>query len=623
MTDLAERLRQLQSDFAAARIPIDSPGFYEDRGFVRREQKDPTYLDNYVRFVQWQSYSPAYLETAEQAVYVVAAEMQLALQLDGTRDGYDETPFVLSRMLEREGIWNYVVCGTLTLTFPSGAGFAPYSFRSVGVDGGSNVECGYKWVYAPPFRVIDITIQAQDYPCPVTHLLPKTVLEKDTEASVGDPAEMLSPAAVDELRSRGYRWKRGWIALRRRSAAVLPPIFLPRRFARRRPVQIRADGRDCFRRLARRSSRDLPRRGARRASFTPRRSGPGWRKSDLLGTFRRPRFRDKRDDVNDASPPNPAKRTAELIETIKELADKLASDHTSRGDLKSQPHAPGIPLCLQGVLALPAHAQGDRLRLAARLPTSRPTSNAGFWPGDGRASMAGGHRSGQWHHGGWPRGAGREHSMGLNILLPFEQSVNPIIAGDRKLVYMKYFFTRKLMFVKESDAFCLMPGGFGTLDEGLEVLTLLQTGKHDMMPVVLLDQPGGDYWTVFNQFVRRQLLDRGMIGPEDLSLYRLTDQLDEAVQEVLGFYRVYHSMRYVRTHLVFRLQQLPSPELMEEINDRFRDILVEGRFTVGEPLPEEHDETELAAMPRLVFRFNRRSYGRLRQLIDCLNARAE
>ena len=132
-------------------------------------------------------------------------------------------------------------------------------------------------------------------------------------------------------------------------------------------------------------------------------------------------------------------------------------------------------------------------------------------------------------------GAGREHAMGLNILLPFEQSANPIIAGDRKLVYMKYFFTRKLMFVKESDAFCLMPGGFGTLDEGLEVLTLLQTGKHDMMPVVLLDQPGGDYWTAFDQFVRRQLLDRGMIGEEDLSLYRLTDRVEEAVEEILRF----------------------------------------------------------------------------------------
>ena len=120
---------------------------------------------------------------------------------------------------------------------------------------------------------------------------------------------------------------------------------------------------------------------------------------------------------------------------------------------------------------------------------------------------------------------------------------------------MKYFFTRKLMFVKESDAFCLMPGGFGTLDEGLEVLTLLQTGKHDMMPVVLLDQPGGDYWAAFDQFVRRQLLGRGMIGEEDLSLYRLADRVEDAVEEILRFYRVYHSMRYVRSNLVFRLQR--------------------------------------------------------------------
>ena len=200
-------------------------------------------------------------------------------------------------------------------------------------------------------------------------------------------------------------------------------------------------------------------------------------------------------------------------------------------------------------------------------------------------------------------GAGREHAMGLNILLPFEQAVNPIIAGDRKLVYMKYFFTRKLMFVKESDAFCLMPGGFGTLDEGLEVLTLLQTGKHDMMPVVLLDQPGGDYWTAFDQFVRRHLLDRGMIGEEDLSLYRMTDRVEEAVDEILHFYRVYHSMRYVRTDLVFRLQQSLDEALLEEINDRFHDILAEGRFTQGGPLSEEHDESELGRYAAADFPF--------------------
>ena len=155
-------------------------------------------------------------------------------------------------------------------------------------------------------------------------------------------------------------------------------------------------------------------------------------------------------------------------------------------------------------------------------------------------------------------GAGREHSMGLNILLPFEQAANRVIAGDPKLVHMKYFFTRKLMFVKESDAICLLPGGFGTLDEGLEVLTLLQTGKRDMVPVVFLDEPGGDYWTGFQQFIRRHLLDGGMIDADDLGLYRITDRVDEAVQEILGFFRVYHSMRYVRGKLVLRLHQTPT-----------------------------------------------------------------
>ena len=164
-----------------------------------------------------------------------------------------------------------------------------------------------------------------------------------------------------------------------------------------------------------------------------------------------------------------------------------------------------------------------------------------------------------------------------------------------------------------------MPGGFGTLDEGLEVLTLLQTGKHDMMPIVLLDEPGGDYWTSFQEFVKKQLLGRGMISPEDLSLYKLTDNVEEAVAEILQFYRVYHSMRYVRSNLVMRLQHRPSEALLETINTNFTDILVEGRFQIGEALPEEHDDPELADLPRLIFQFDRRNYGRLRQLIDCIN----
>src|SRR5262249_15221668 len=147
-------------------------------------------------------------------------------------------------------------------------------------------------------------------------------------------------------------------------------------------------------------------------------------------------------------------------------------------------------------------------------------------------------------------GAGRENSMGINIMLPFEQSSNPIIAGDEKLVHMKYFFTRKLMFVKECDAVCCLPGGFGTLDEALEVLTLLQTGKRDMVPVVFLDAPGGRYWHELNEFIKKSLLGARLISPEDLSLFKVTENVDEAVGEILGFFRNYHSMRYVHNQLV-------------------------------------------------------------------------
>jgi hypothetical protein len=209
--------------------------------------------------------------------------------------------------------------------------------------------------------------------------------------------------------------------------------------------------------------------------------------------------------------------------------------------------------------------------------------------------------------------------MGLNIMLPFEQLSNPVITGDPKLVHMKYFFTRKLMFVKESHAMCLFPGGFGTLDEGLEVLTLLQTGKRDMVPVVFLDEPGGNYWAQFHQFVVDKLLHRSMICSEDLSLYKLTDSVDEAVAEILGFFKVYQGMRYVRNQLVFRVSEAPSPELLEQLNTYFADILANSTFMVTGPLPEERDEPDLAEIPRLVFHFNRRDFGRLRQLIDCLN----
>lgn len=216
-------------------------------------------------------------------------------------------------------------------------------------------------------------------------------------------------------------------------------------------------------------------------------------------------------------------------------------------------------------------------------------------------------------------GAGRENSMGLNILLPFEQEANPVIAGDHKLVHMKYFFTRKLMFVKECDAVVCLPGGFGTLDEALEVLTLLQTGKRDMVPLVLLDAPGGQYWQHLQRFVEAELLARGLISPEDLHLYCITDDCQRAVDEVLQFYRGYHSMRYVRERLVLRLQRPLSETALDEINRHYSDLLAAGQLTQTSALPEERDEPDLQDLPRLVLRFNRRSLGRLRELIDTIN----
>jgi uncharacterized protein (TIGR00730 family) len=322
-----------------------------------------------------------------------------------------------------------------------------------------------------------------------------------------------------------------------------------------------------------------------------------------------------------ASTPLDQSRIADLISLIKESADKLAVDQTSRGDLKILSRTLRELRYAFKVFSPYRTRRKVTVFGSARTPPHDPTYEQAVAFGRAMASnqwlVVTGAASGIMEAG--HVGAGRENSMGLNIMLPFEQMANPVIAGDPKLVHMKYFFTRKLMFVKECDAVCLLPGGFGTLDEGLEVLTLLQTGKRDMVPVVFLDEPGGTFWQPFQEFVVKTLLARRMISPEDLSLYILTDRLDVAVHHILSFYHNYHSMRYVKNKLVLRLQEGPSEELLEQINAHFSDILAEGRFQISGPLPEERDEPELASKPRLVFRFNRRSLGRLRQLIDVLN----
>jgi uncharacterized protein (TIGR00730 family) len=319
--------------------------------------------------------------------------------------------------------------------------------------------------------------------------------------------------------------------------------------------------------------------------------------------------------------PQRDRQIIDLVDRIKQSADKMAEDGSSRGDLKLLSRA--LRELRYGFKVFGPYRRRRKVTIfgSARTPVDAPAYAQAVALGKAMAEadwlVVTGAASGIMEAG--HRGAGREHSMGLNILLPFEQEANPIIAGDPKLVNMKYFFTRKVMFVKECDAVVCLPGGFGTLDEALEVLTLLQTGKRDIVPLVLLDSPGGDYWSFFHEFITERLLRDNMISRQDLALYKLTDQLPAAVHEVLKFYRVYQGMRYVRRKLVLRLTQRVPDTLLRDINQEFRDILQQGEFVQGEPLPDEEDEPEIGHLPRLVFHFDRRSHGRLRQLIDFLN----
>lgn len=217
------------------------------------------------------------------------------------------------------------------------------------------------------------------------------------------------------------------------------------------------------------------------------------------------------------------------------------------------------------------------------------------------------------------RGAGTERSFGLNIRLPFEQVANPYIAKDEKLVNFKYFFTRKLAFMKDTHAVVCCPGGFGTHDEGLEVLTLIQTGKSHMVPIVFLHPEGSEFWSDWHQYNVDRLLQRGMISPEDLSLYKVTSSVEEAANEVRGFYRRYHSMRYVRDRLIVRLEASISEEEIELLNEEFGDILKSGKIEPTLAVPEEHDKT-ISHLPRIMFHFRRRAFGRLRELINRLNS---
>lgn len=215
-------------------------------------------------------------------------------------------------------------------------------------------------------------------------------------------------------------------------------------------------------------------------------------------------------------------------------------------------------------------------------------------------------------------GAGRENSFGLNIELPFEQGANEHIRDDEKLIGFKYFFTRKLFFLRESDAIALFPGGYGTQDEAFECLTLCQTGKQPPIPLVLIDKPGGNYWKAWDNYIQKHLIKDGLVSPDDNCIYTITDNLEVACNAINHFYRVYHSSRYVGDLLVMRLNAEPTDAQVAWLNQAFSDILVRGEIEKSAPLYEENGDG-IDQLPRLVFHFNQRDLGRLYKLIRTIN----
>lgn len=216
-------------------------------------------------------------------------------------------------------------------------------------------------------------------------------------------------------------------------------------------------------------------------------------------------------------------------------------------------------------------------------------------------------------------GAGRAQSIGVSIRLPFESSANTVIAGDTKFVSMRYFFTRKLMLVKESHAFVCMPGGFGTLDEMFELLTLTQTGKGLPVPIVLMDRPEDPFWRSVESLIQDQLLPRRLISAEDVDLFRVCDHVEDAVGEITGFYRNFDSIRYIGNRLVVRVRLPVDAELIDSLDERFGHLCVSGGFEAVEPHARELADSDSLDLHRISFRFNRADFGGLRRLIDHLN----
>jgi uncharacterized protein (TIGR00730 family) len=314
-------------------------------------------------------------------------------------------------------------------------------------------------------------------------------------------------------------------------------------------------------------------------------------------------------------------RDSDLLFELVVSTVRLARDHVTRGDLKManaalkemrysfavfEPYRSARKAAIFGSARTtredPLYDQ--TLRLARELSEADWMVITGAGPGIMEAGI---------------EGAGAASSFGVSIRLPFEAGTSQFLADDPKLVNFRYFFTRKVAFVKEAHAFVLLPGGFGTLDEAFELLTLVQTGKAPPAPIILLDVPGGTYWLSWLQFVVSELRDRAYISPHDVNLVTITDDVDVALEEITTFYRNYHSLRFVDGDLVLRLQTLPDDEPLAKINEAFVDIVARGGIEPAEASKREIKDHDVPDLPRLRFRFDRHNYARLRELIDRLN----
>ena len=336
------------------------------------------------------------------------------------------------------------------------------------------------------------------------------------------------------------------------------------------------------------------------------------------------------DNVFDPNPvefvrqPRPPVTLESLIAGIKQDADKLARDNAALGDVKILARA--LKELRYAFKIFTPYRQHRKVTVfgSARTKPDHPSYQQSVdfgrrmaalgWmilTGAGGGIMEGAHV-----------GAGRDMAMGVNIMLPFEQAANPIILNDHKLINLKYFFTRKLLFVKEVSAIVLFPGGFGTQDECFETLTLVQTGKHELMPIVCVDDPANDYWKKWRKYLQDELLSEGLISPEDLSLFKVTNSVDAAIEEILHFFRAYHSMRFVRGQLFVRLNLSVSDDLLTRLNDEFSDLLESGRIDRATAHRLESDEPDTLELPRLTLTFDRKKVGRLRQMVDVLNNEA-